>query len=403
MAQSRAPRRLKRSQEAQGERLGAQQMRPTSPTGDKRGSLGDSKTPQLRALSSKSTPRGKAQRESAVPSVAKKAVPSPEEGPQTPRNIQQATHDNNFTPGSCLPEVPSLCPPSESIQQPLCPSPSVQCSAWEESPHREHRRGTGLTPDESMEANLQKKVFELMRQNSIMRRALLKHISSEELLFLLAYNTTRVTSEADDELRDTTHTSNRFTSEDALAVEQKSCGGSAENSTLARNIDLPCVQDFFKALRYCSGPAHEAPPVSEGAPVAAAEDSAFLHPPMSREEVTATNDADGYFPIAVDFDPFGLQKDDDSDTHTTPVGAESHRSTMSSSTISTNLQQRSVEGGFRATVPAPPVGLSAPQGAARGSLEPALSPVKPRAPRGSMFYPSTYRLAALLPQTLPNL
>ncbi|CDI77208.1 hypothetical protein, conserved [Eimeria acervulina] len=413
MAQPKSLRsqRMKRLDEARGDRLGAQRMRtsPASPRRDeKRDAFVDSKghhSPS-RGLSSKNTPRGKSHREPAAAKGAKKAAGSPRNDPQTPRESQQTPNDASVSPS----EKSAISPSTETSAQDLRPSCAPQGSSGAESSQQAPLRCSDLTPAEMPETALQKQNSELMRQNVLLRQALLEHISKEELLFLLAYNTPSVpTRDAGDArfLQGLAPNPEDSKASDAPSTgPEKDEGDEHKHSSRARHIDLPCVRDFFTAISCCPGPSNDEPlPASEGtvavAVAAAAESSCPLESLTTREPDTIKKEADESSPIAVDFDPFGLQKDQ-TETQIPPVEAESQRSTVSSSTTSTNLYRRSLEGGSLA--PLSTLGVGGPPihpTSSLGSLKPAPSRVRPRAARGSMFYPSSYRLNTVLPQAFP--
>ncbi|CDI86969.1 hypothetical protein, conserved [Eimeria praecox] len=445
---------------------------PASPRGEKRESMSDGKGPPSRGPSSKSTPRGKSQKESAAVGEAKKGSESPRGNPPPPP-------EESYSPGHSS-EEPSLCPSGDRAHQEVCPSrdgahqevcsskdgahqevcPSKDGAHQEvcpsrdrahqevcpsrdrahqevcpsrdrdhqeacqpspphgssvpQSPHRELPSPSGPAPAETPETTLQKQNFELMRQNNVLRQALLKYMSSEELLFLLAYSTTHSPSDAGEDsrsLQDHRHPlKGSITDPDAPPTEPETSQGDEEHWSKARNIDLPCVKDFFRAVKCCGLPSHEAPPVeAEGAPEAAAANSSPRESLTTHEGDTPTKDTSDSTPIAVDFDPFGSEKEDDTEAQTPPKEAESQRSSsscclcsVSSSTTSTNLQRRALEGVSLPPVPVLGVMSSPHRAASLGALNSALPhPRRPRAKRGSMFYPSTYRLAAFLPRAFP--
>ena len=453
---------------------------PASPRRDeKRDAFVDSKghhSPS-RGLSSKNTPRGKSHREPAAAKGAKKAAGSPRNDPQTPRESQQTPNDASVSPS----EKSAISPSTETSAQDLRPSCAPQGSSGAESSQQAPLRCSDLTPAEMPETALQKQNSELMRQNVLLRQALLEHISKEELLFLLAYNTPSVpTRDAGDArfLQGLAPNPEDSKASDAPSTgPEKDEGDEHKHSSRARHIDLPCVRDFFTAISCCPGPSNDEPlPASEGtvavAVAAAAESSCPLESLTTREPDTIKKEADESSPIAVDFDPFGLQKDQ-TETQIPPVEAESQRSSnspvlllllaaaaccccccvclwdcchfpcvcllplllpllllehifcsicscccwsgrvglavylcvaaaVSSSTTSTNLYRRSLEGGSLA--PLSTLGVGGPPihpTSSLGSLKPAPSRVRPRAARGSMFYPSSYRLNTVLPQAFP--
>ncbi|CDJ34091.1 uncharacterized protein EMH_0059240 [Eimeria mitis] len=372
MAQPKSLRsqRMKRPEEARGDSVAAQRMglSPSSPRGEKRDSSSEGKGPPSRALSSKITPGGKPQKESAVADCANKADAGPAEGHQTPRESQQPPHDGSSSRGDSHADEPSLCPPRDRAQE-VCESSSPQGSSGEvKSPHRDPHSGPGLTPVVALEANLQRQITELMRQNALLRQALLKHISREELLFLLAYNTTIVPSYAGDEqsLQDPAHTPRDSTAADASTTEPENNEGEEEQNGRTRNIDLPCVKQFFMAMQCCSRPPHEAPVPSSP-----------FNSLTTCEGNTTSMDSDGYSSIAVDFDPFGMQKEDKEEAETPPVEADSQKSTVPSSTTSTNPQRHAVEGGSLTPLPTLCVGRPPHRATSLGALD-SPSPAKPR-------------------------